>query len=128
MTDVALAIEALVPAAEYGGSVTANTEEAYNAIVWKDERPQPTWAEVIAAEPPAPAPTVTMRQARLALNAASLLDVVNAAIANADNVTKIYWETSPTVARDNEVLNAVGAGLGLTSEQIDALFALAKTL
>ena len=128
MTDVALAIDALVPAAQYGGSVTANTEAAYNAIRWEDARPKPTWAEIVAAEPPAPAPVVTMRQARLALNTAGLLDAVNAAIANADNITKIYWETSPTVARDNTVLLAVADGLALSDEQVDDLFALAATL
>lgn len=32
--DVALAVEALLPAANYSGSVTANTEAAWNAVVW----------------------------------------------------------------------------------------------
>ena len=42
--NVALAIDILVPAAQYGGSVTANTEQQYNKIRWEDERTQPTWA------------------------------------------------------------------------------------
>lgn len=41
--DIAYAIEGLVPAAEYEGSVTANTYDAFSAIVWKDARPKPTW-------------------------------------------------------------------------------------
>ncbi len=128
MTDVAMGIEALVPAAQYGGSVTANTQEAFNAITWTDNRPKPTWQEVVDADPGPPAPKVTMRQARLALHAAGLLVTVNAAIANADAVTQIYWDTSPTVGRDHPVLLGVATLLNLTSEQVDDLFALASTL
>lgn len=41
--DVALAIEYLVPTALYYGSLTDNTEDAYNALTWNDERQKPTW-------------------------------------------------------------------------------------
>lgn len=47
--DLALAIENLVPSAEYGGSTTANTEEAFNALLWEDERTKPTWQEIQSA-------------------------------------------------------------------------------
>lgn len=47
--DLALAIEYLVPAAKYSGSVTANTKAAYEKIVWKDARPMPAWVAVSAA-------------------------------------------------------------------------------
>jgi len=40
--DVALCIKKLVPEAQYGGSVTANTEEAYTNIRWNDSRPKPS--------------------------------------------------------------------------------------
>jgi hypothetical protein len=48
--DIALALHALVPGARYRGSLTANNQAAYEAILWSaDEiRPQPTWAEVHA--------------------------------------------------------------------------------
>ena len=63
--DVAIAIDILVPEAQYGGSVTANTEQAYNAIRWEDERLQPTWAELVAAwenyTPPEPPPSLEER-------------------------------------------------------------------
>ncbi len=127
MTDVAMGIEALLPAAQYSGSVTANTEAAFNAITWTDNRPKPTWQEVVAADP-GPQAKVTMRQARLALHAAGLLPTVNAAIANADAVTQIFWDTSPTVGRNHPVLLGVATLLNLTSEQVDDLFALASTL
>ena len=54
MTDVALAIEALVPAAKYGGTVTNNTADEFDALSWEDQRPKPTWKQVQAATIPAP--------------------------------------------------------------------------
>ena len=63
--DVALAIDLLVPQAEYGGSVTTNTEQQYNKVRWEDERTQPTWAELEQAweeyEPPTPPPSIEER-------------------------------------------------------------------
>ena len=47
--DVALAIESLIPAAEYFGSTTANDQECFDALDWNDERPKPTWAELETA-------------------------------------------------------------------------------
>jgi hypothetical protein len=47
--DVALGIEALLPAAEYFGSTTANTKECFDDLNWQDERPKPTWQEVVNA-------------------------------------------------------------------------------
>ena len=46
MIDVALGIEALLPAAEYFGSTTANTKECFDDLNWKDARPKPTWKEI----------------------------------------------------------------------------------
>lgn len=45
--DVALVIDRLVPAAQYGGSVACNSEGGYGALVWTDERTKPTWAELL---------------------------------------------------------------------------------
>jgi len=44
--DVALGIEALLPAAEYFGSTTANTKECFDALNWQDARAKPTWKQV----------------------------------------------------------------------------------
>ncbi len=44
--DIALVLESLLPACQYGGSLTTNTEEAYNNIRWDDERPKPSWEEI----------------------------------------------------------------------------------
>lgn len=47
--DVALGIEALLPAAEYFGSTTANTKQCFDDLNWLDQRTKPTWAAVQAA-------------------------------------------------------------------------------
>ena len=39
--DIALAIEALVPNANYFGSTTSNTKKDFDALVWNDSRPKP---------------------------------------------------------------------------------------
>ena len=46
MIDVALGIEALVPAAEYFGSTTANTKECFDNLNWLDLRKKPTWKQI----------------------------------------------------------------------------------
>ena len=45
--DVALVIEKLVPNARYFGGVTSNNQQAYNNLVWRDDRPKPTWQELL---------------------------------------------------------------------------------
>ena len=47
--DIAIALDKLMPAARYGGSLTANDRAAYDALVWEDDRPKPTWAQIEAA-------------------------------------------------------------------------------
>ena len=44
--DIALAIEALLPAAEYYGSTTANNKDCFDNLDWQDSRPKPTWEQV----------------------------------------------------------------------------------
>lgn len=82
--------------------------------------------------PPVP-DTVSMRQARLALLAAGILDSVEPAIASiADPVQRraaeISWEYSAEVTRDSALVAALGTDLGLTDSDIDILFRAAATL
>ena len=44
--DVALAIESLLPAAEYFGSTTANDKECFDNLDWQDNRTKPTWKQL----------------------------------------------------------------------------------
>ena len=75
---------------------------------------------------------VTMRQARLALLGAGKLSMVDAAIASMPEPQKsaahIEWEYSNEVQRHNSFVSALGPALGLTEEQIDALFVAASKL
>lgn len=77
--------------------------------------------------------SVTMRQARLALLGAGLLDDVDAAIAAIPDATQrraatIEWEYAQTVDRASPFAQQMAAGLGITQQQLDALFVQAATL
>lgn len=65
-------------------------------------------------------PTLSMRQARLALLNMGLLTAVQAAITTDEQ--HIWWEYSPTVERSNPLVIAVLSALGKTSAEIDAMF------
>ena len=87
--------------------------------------------------PPPPAPpvvpsAVTMRQARLALLGAGLLDDVDAAI-NAlpspqKEAARIEWEYAQEVQRHNGFVSVLAPMLGMTAEQTDNLFIVAAQL
>ena len=81
--------------------------------------------------PPVPQ-FVTMRQARLALLQAGVLPAVNAAVAAmpgaAGDAARIEWAFSSTVERHRLLVEALGASLGMTAEQLDDLFRTAATL
>lgn len=79
--------------------------------------------------PPVPAPqSVTMRQARLALLGAGLLETVEAAIVGAGPAAKIEWEYAKEVQRASGLVLAMATALGMTEAQIDALFVEAAKL
>ena len=85
-------------------------------------------AEVEANIVPVPPETVqvpqviTIRQAKLVLLDAGLLDDVDAAVAQADKATQIEWEYATEVRRDWPTLLVMQAALGLTDDQVDQLF------
>ena len=81
--------------------------------------------------PPSDVPqVVTMRQARLALLGAGLLEQVNTAVANMPGAegdsARIEWEYAHEVRRDSPLVAALPATFGWTSAQLDDLFVLAK--
>lgn len=75
---------------------------------------------------------VSMRQARLALNAQGLLVNVDAAIAGMSEPDRtnisIEWEYAAVVDRNSPWMAGMAVALGLTDEQMDDLFKLALTL
>ena len=95
-------------------------------------------ADYVAHPEPEPLPpqvpqSVTMRQCRLALLRAGLLDDVDAAIAAIPDpvqrtAAQIEWEYAQTVDRNSPFTQQMAAGLNLTAEQLDALFTQAAGL
>ena len=92
-------------------------------------------AEYVAPSPVPPTvpASVTMRQARLALLGAGLLDDVGAAIAAIPDpvqrkAAEIEWEYAQTVDRNSPFTQQMAAGLNLTAEQLNALFTQAAGL
>lgn len=90
--------------------------------------------EPIILTPPAPSVPyeVTMRQARLVLLGAGLLDDVEAAINALPSPIKeqarIEWDYSSTVQRHNGLVSQLGPLLGLTEAQLDSMFIAAKAI
>lgn len=75
---------------------------------------------------------VSMRQARLALLGAGLLDQVETAIAamegTAGKAAQIEWEYATEVKRDSPLVSGLGQALQLDEETLDLLFAEGATL
>lgn len=81
-----------------------------------------------ATIPPPVPDSVSPRQARLALLAIGRLADVEAALAQADEATRIAWEFSIEVRRKEPVLVALGASLGFSDADLDDLFKAAAAL
>ncbi|MFN3553445.1 MAG: hypothetical protein ACK4UL_10080 [Novosphingobium meiothermophilum] len=75
---------------------------------------------------------ISMRQARLALLRAGLLEVVDAAIAAQSGVegeaARIEWEYAADVRRDSSLVQMLAPVIGLSAEQVDALFVMGAGL
>lgn len=81
-----------------------------------------------AAQAAAVPPMVSSIQARRAINEAGLKAAVEAAIAAADSDVQNIWYTAAIVERNNAILLAMAAAVGLSSDQVDALFRHAAEL
>ena len=77
--------------------------------------------------PEKPPQSITPLQVRRALNQAGLRSSVESAIANASQDARDAWEFASEVKRDNEILDAMAAALGMSSAQVDSLFILGAT-
>lgn len=69
-------------------------------------------------------PSVTARQARLALLEVGLLDDVELIVQNESRAVQLEWEYATTIQRDNPLLSL----LNLSESQIDQLFIRANNL
>jgi hypothetical protein len=90
----------------------------------------PTDAQIatVMATPVVPQ-SVTMLQARLAIQAAGLTtQVTNAINADTTGVLPLWWEYATTVERQNPKVLQIAQTLGLTSAQLDNLFTQAAAM
>ena len=94
-------------------------------LVWLDEGNTP---DPYIPPPPVIPSVITMRQARLALLQAGLLNSVNTAMEHADQAAQIEWEYATQVVRTDPLVMAMQSGLGMTDADTDALFTLGATL
>lgn len=83
---------------------------------------------VVEPQPPRPPSVVTMRQARLALLQAGLLTQVESAIQQAGIAAQIEWEYATELHRTHSLTQSLSVALGISSEQLDALFMQAAAL
>ena len=98
------------------------------------QAPKPEFPEwVPLPQEPSKVRLVSMRQARLALLQAGLLTQVETAIAAIGDAgqraaVQIEWEYATEVNRSHPWVQTLGAALGLSAEDLDALFEQAATL
>ena len=108
---------------------TQHTPE-WDGVAWlvRDKSDAEIEADLDAAAPM----TITMRQARLALLVAGLLDGVNAALNALPSPQKeaalIEWEYTATVRRDSPLITSLAPALGMDAASIRSLFSMGETL
>jgi len=73
-------------------------------------------------------PAITARQIRLALTRAGLRDAVEAAVAASGRDMRDWWEYSTDLHRDNPMVAQMAGALGVTAEQVDAIWELGAGL
>jgi hypothetical protein len=49
--DIRTTLAALLSSPQFEGSLTANTQAAYDRLRWLDARPKPSWADLVAKWP-----------------------------------------------------------------------------
>ena len=95
------------------------------------------WRDILASgdpiaayvpPPPSVPVSISPRQLRLALLNIGALDDVEDALATQDRAAQIAWEFSLEYLRSDPLLNSIGAALGFSPEEIDALFVSASQI
>ena len=128
----AQAVLALAPGAEFAATDA-------EIIAWHSPDIEQPSAEAIAAKvaelaaaPDAPdaqpSDTISRFQARAVLLNAGLLTQVEQVVANADDMTRLAWAEAVEWKRSSPTINSLGAQLGLSDAQMDALFAAAAQI
>lgn len=101
------------------GSVEVDAPPTHGSQVWDGE----SWSEY------RPVPQVVSRfQARAALYKANMLESAELAVSNSDPLTKLAWADAQEFRRDSPILQSIAQALGLTSDDLDALFVSASEI
>jgi len=102
---------------------------AFTASLVVPATPSRGWdiALLPASQPPVP-PVIPAWKGKAALREAGLLNAVEAAVANAGGRVQDAWTGAPEWSRDSEFLLSLGAGLGLSKQQIDDMFRSADAI
>ena len=94
--------------------------EARDRWQWAETGPLTVGPEVVAVPE-----KVSRFQARAALLQAGLLAQAEAAVAQAGPLALLAWQDAQEFHRNSPTINGLAPALGLTAEQIDALFIVA---
>ena len=121
------AVDVEPPAIPQGHRARWSNGWAFEAIPQPEPEPEPP------PRPPVVPQSVTMRQARLALLGAGLLDDVDAAIAAIPDPVQrksaqIEWEYATVIERNSSLVTVLSAQLGLDAATLDSLFLAGSTL
>lgn len=137
--DIRRALEVITPDARWDFSIPneGGTELQYSNIRWEDSRQKPSWATLVAiADGFAAADLQARRQGmvcgalqfRKALRQIGQMDAVRAYVEQADEETQEAWEYATEFKRLDPFVVGGMAALGVSDEDVDAVFELAMTL
>lgn len=88
-------------------------------LAWLDDGNEPFPPDIQPVLIPA---SISMRQARLALLGAGLLESVKELVGQMPQPNQIEWEYATDVHRDSPLVSALASALNLSNEQLDNLF------
>ena len=113
------------------GYAIRNDGQGWRAVTGPDDCTQhETWSDTVPQlTSQAAIPTsVSMRQCRLALLAANLLEQTETIIQGQAKAVQIAWQFATYVERSNPLISSIGQALELSDTEVDALFVQAAQL
>jgi hypothetical protein len=136
--DIRTALERLGTGWQFGGSVTANTQEAWDAVDWEDTRPKPSWDDLCAAIKPKLTPVQAAKRAEInaGFDAALTASLTMPSATNPPSAFAVYqaieaWKTEDPegyaallaihTARRDSLLSAVDAATSVEAVQAIAV-------
>lgn len=117
-----IAIGKLCPLAQY-----TNHDGTYERIVWKDERPMPSKADVERQITRSDVPQEVWAGAMMrALNTLGILEQIDQIVAaEGDLLVKKLWNRAAAFRRDDPMISVIGGKAGWSESDLDDLFRLA---